>query len=64
MWLRTYQDMGQCGMRNAVCFGGWREPLRDNDSVVEQNGSATGEGVLRYGREGAGLQFRVFLYLA
>lgn len=55
MWLRTYQDMGQCGMRNAVCFGGWREPLRDNDSVVEQNGSATGEGGLRYGREGAAI---------
>lgn len=29
-------------MRNAVCVGGWRVPLRDNDSVVEQNGSATG----------------------
>lgn len=42
-------------MRNAVCFGGWREPLRDNDSVVEQNGSATGEGGLRYGREGAAI---------
>lgn len=42
-------------MRNAVCFGGWRVPLRDNDSVVEQNGSATGEGGLRYGREEAAL---------
>ena len=42
-------------MRNAVCVGGWRVPLRDNDSVVEQNGSATGEGGLRYGREEAAL---------
>lgn len=42
-------------MRNAVCVGGWRVPLRDNDSVVEQNGSATGEGGLRYGREEAAI---------